>query len=213
MSRRRNVSLDAELSDDRETYDPDAIVDPLAEAPAAPVVVAPSPAAAPLPAGLDLTALAHLLATAIQQGTKGAIEQTQPAKRERESWEFEHKSSYNPAGELHHPRPALACPVFWGALDENDPNAKPAPLYDFDPAQCTVEELHALNSLTAGRGTIKMYDGTRVPVSVYLQHDLVDGTVTRKVIALPRTWFDKQHRNQIPNVRVIAAQLQVASAG
>ncbi|HYE86870.1 MAG TPA: hypothetical protein VEA16_10980 [Vicinamibacterales bacterium] len=170
-----------------------------------PVAVA-EPAPAP---AIDMTALAQLLATAIQQGTAGAIEQTKPKVHSREEYEFEKKSAFNPEGELHRPRPGLKVPMFWGVLAEED-NKPPIPLYEIESAQTTYDEQILLNQIGPSRGEIEINDGTRQPYEVYVQTDRVTKQPTKLVIGLPKALYEKQNRNQLPPLKRLAKELSAA---
>lgn len=197
MARKRNVHLAQELSDNPEEFDAETLADE------APVAAAPPPVVPTVaPAGVDLAALTQMLANAMQTGMQGAIERTKPVVREVES---EQRSVYNPEGNTV-PRPALECPTFLGCHQKDNRDLAPSPIYDYDPAQCTNDEIRALNSIPAGRHMVRMYDGKEEPVVVQVvKND--HGESLRKVVAFPRECFEKSRWNMIPNVREIAAQV------
>lgn len=210
MGRRpRNISLEAELSDNPDDFETDTDLDTVettvAAPPAAPVAVVPAPAVA-APVTPDLAALAAMLAEAFQKGTQSAIERTQPVIRERES---EQRSVYNPEGNTV-PRPQLACDTFIGMYFSERENEPPSAIYDYDEAQCTNDEIRALNAIPAGRFPVQMHDGKKETCWVYVRTDASTGQPFRKIVAFPRECFDKARWNMIPNVRVIAAQAPVA---
>lgn len=210
MARKRNVHLAAEMSDNPEEFDAEAYEHEEAKdvMVAAGVLEPEAPPAPPTPpAGMDMAAFAQLLAQAIQTGTQGAIENTKPVVRETES---EQRSAFNPDG-ITKPRPQLECPTFIGMHQKENPDQRPSAIYDYDPAQCTNDEIRALNALPAGRHLVRLYDGKQEPVVVQVVKDDL-GQAVRKVVAFPAECFEKSRRNMIPNVCEIAAMVQ-ASVG
>lgn len=164
----------------------------------------------------DLAALVQMLAGAIQQGTQGAIEQTQPRRHSREDWEFENRSSLNPKGELHHPRPDLVCPTYYAVLrDQNDPNERgkaPVKLYPMERLSMTYEEIELANQLSDGRGSLQLNDNSRVPFEVYTLTDRLTGNPLERLVALPVEVYDKGRRGQLPPLtRLLSAVMAPAS--
>lgn len=194
MKGKRNIDLEQEMSDDRDTYDPADVVPPPAMEPAA----LPAP---PLALNHDLIlALAH----AIRTGTVDAINQTKPVQRERES---ECPSVYHPEGTAA-PRPELTCTTFWGVIDEADQARPPAALYEMEPQQLTDAEIRALNTIEAGAYRVKMYGGSNrgEPLQVYLKRDY-HGHVQGKILGLPKHCYAKDMRNNVPGPVDLAASI------
>lgn len=214
--KKRNEQLAAEMAAMDDDYDPDAEA-PTADPAVRPVVeatpVAADPAVMPpIPPGFDMAQFAQLLASAIQQGTAGAIEQTKPKRHSREDAEFEGKSVFNPAGELADPRPGLTVPTYWGVLREGDEaSLPPIPLYEIEAQQATYDEQVALNALKPGRGEIEFNDGTRRPYEVHMPEDRITKQPTKCVIAFPKEVYEKQLRNSVPPLKRLARELAAAS--
>lgn len=221
MSRKRNLDLSQELSEDRENWDAETEPIPTVTIAAdTPVVLPPSQETTPraavvadvpvMPALASLTpemaAMVQMMAAAMQQGMVGAINQTKPPVKEVES---EQRSVFNPAGNTE-PRPVLLCDTYIGVMDEQNPANPPTPAVHFDAAQCTNREIVALNALPEGRHTIEMYDGVNEPVQIYTHRDMSSGQPTRRTIAFRKQALGKDRRNLVPGPVRIAQQLVTA---
>jgi hypothetical protein len=205
---KRNIDLEQELSDDRENYEPGpepvaAVPPPALDVPA--VVASVVPAASP-----DFHTIVAALAEALRGSTVSAIEATKEPKRNREDFEYERISAYNPLGDKDHPRPELECQTFRAIIDEEDPSRPPAAYIEMVTDTMTREEIEAVNFLQPQTTTIEMNDGSRVPFVVYVKREngQPDGRPTRKLLALPKKCYGKDLRNSVPNVKHIRRQLE-----
>lgn len=147
-----------------------------------------------------------------QEGTAAAIEQTKPRVHSREDYEYAHVSVFNPRGDLHHPRPGLRIPMFFGALDEQDPQKPPIRVYEITPEQCTYDEQVLLNQLQPYSGSMELNDGTKVPIEIHTPTDRVSGQATMLVIGMPKQMYEKSHRLQVPSLKRLARMVIEATA-
>ena len=216
--KKRNEQLAAEMNAMDPDFDPDAEPqsDPVPIVERQTVTATPVASVADVlpsaPPGMDMVAFAQILANAIRDGQSAALDAAKPKRSSRDDAEFEHKSVFNPEGELNSPRPGLAVPTFWAVLREgDDASLPPIPLYEIEPQQTTKEEQMALNALVPGRGDLEFNDGTRRPYEIYMPVDRITKQPTKLLIAFPRDVYEKNNRSGVPPLKRLARDLAAQS--
>lgn len=117
--------------------------------------------------------------------------------------QYHGRSHYHPAGK-EAPRPTLDHPLFLGIWDTT--SGKAVARYPIDLAMSTDDEIVALNSIAPGTYQVKRNDGATTLARVVDIKDAMD-TVIRRVIAFPLQQFEKEQRNTLPPLDVLASQL------
>lgn len=204
MNREQRRQMLAESVDGVETevQDVDAIDTP----PSVPETI-------PVPAGVDAQMIAQIVAAtvaAMQQanGQNGdalaqAIRDSRKPIPENTDAEYHGISHWHPTGNAA-PRPELARETWRGSWHHEDRKAHPRE--KFDPAQMRDDEIETINALEPGEYPIERLDGAPTRLYVIDQAD-AHGQPFRRILAFPSMMFQKEHKNQVPDLKSIRRQV------
>jgi hypothetical protein len=117
------------------------------------------------------------------------------------------KSDHNPFGDVAQPRPGLKCAWWWGMIDDKTKTVSNTG-YEIDPADLTVWEQLALNTLPPGKKVIKRLDGAELPVSITEKLD-DHGKVKEMLLGLPANVIGKagENKNMVPDITEIVRRM------
>jgi hypothetical protein len=181
----------------------DASIDPILGE-----VIAAAVAAAMAPVVEAMTALAAGNAAAATQALAAAKASKRPESYLGD-FPYHERSAFRPLGIDGPPLPPLTCPTFLGLheMDEGTGELIIRAAYPYvadEHGGCTFEERELLNAIVAGvYPGIRRRDGVTGIVRVQVRED-ADGSPYRKVIAVPKQWLSKQHKNQIGGVEFLS---------
>lgn len=187
-----------------------------AEAPmdsADPITIPAPPAAveAPTTPGVALTfdQLKELIALASQGNASvgaqmaEALKSSRQPKPENAIDEYHGMSHYHPGGK-DEPRPVLRAEMWYAVWDQNEGKAKTT--YPLDARQMRDDEIEALNKLSAGVYKVSRNDGSSVQCRV-IERVNQSGETDRVLLAFDPQVFDKEHKNSLPPIAAMAAQM------
>ena len=178
----------------------------------APVVAPVAPAPVAVMAPEQIAAIAQIVAATLaampqnsdvgEQISRALRDNRQPIPENTDA-SYHARSHYHPGG-IDVPRPMLAVPTFLGLWDLE--TGKAIPRYPIEEGLSTDAEIEALNKVQPGSYTIARNDGSEVLARVVDVKDAQDH-VRHRVIAFPPQQFEKEHRNALPSIASIAAQM------
>lgn len=171
---------------------------------------APGPS---LVAGVDPQVIAQIAAAVAmamqQQGTQSADVLAQALRDNRKpipentDAEYHGQSHWHPEGKAK-PRPELAIETWRGSWNHEDRKANPRE--KFDPSQLRDDEIETINALQPGEYPLERMDGVKTHLYVVDQRDAHDQPF-RRILAFPAQMYQKEHKNQVPDLRSIRRQL------
>jgi len=175
----------------------------------------PAPIVAAPVAGVDPQMIAQIVAAtvaAMQQNGQSSADAIAQALRdnrkpipENTDAEYHGRSHWHPEGNAT-PRPTLARETWRGSWHHEDRKAHPRE--KFEEALLRDDEIETLNALQPGEYPIERLDGAPTRLYVIDQQDAY-GNDFRRIVAFPAMMFQKEHKNQVPDLKNIRRQLAV----
>lgn len=165
------------------------------------------------PAGVDPQMITQIVAAtvaALQQSgvsTADAVAQAIRDNRkpipENTDAEYHGISHWHPEGNAA-PRPQLVRETWRGSWHHEDRKAHPRE--KFDPSQLRDDEIETINALVPGEYEVERRDGNPTRLYVIDQED-AHGQPFRRILAFPSMMFQKEHKNQVPDLKSIRRQV------
>lgn len=213
MPRKKNLDLAAELGEDVDVTEDEAVQ--------AAAIVAPAPVVAPVapPQTFQMTedGLQRMITAAVTAAAQGnqaladavtaGIAATRKPIPEGTDASNPRISVLNPLGDRDHPRPALRWEVFLGTFDQKTKQVQRT--YPYLTDDLTVNEVIALNTLEPITTTLDFHGIGPTRVSVIPERDAVTDAIYRLVITLPTNVTGKGStvKNMLPGPCGLVAQL------
>lgn len=204
---RRALARQAIEGEDVDVQDVDSVDVTAPKDPGVPAV------AAPIAAGIDPQTIAQIVAAtvaAMQQGSVQTADSIAQALRdnrqpiaENTDAEYHARSHWHPGGK-DASRPALTLRTYRGAWDHEE--RKASPMFEYDASQLRDDEIETLNALAPGEYSVERKDGVMTKLYVVDQRD-ANGEPFRRILAFPRQLQQKEHRNQVPDLKSLRRQL------
>lgn len=118
-------------------------------------------------------------------------------------------SEMNPLGDHAHPRSALLKCAMWMGAIQDDEDHKVVRFAQYEPENCTLAELFALNMLSPMEARIQMMDGTPINVRVVGSYNQATDKLERLTIGYPLVHLQRksQTKNMIPSIVETVYQL------
>lgn len=216
MPRKKNLDLAAELGEDVDVTETEAVQAAQIVAPVAPVPVA-APVAPQASFSMTADDIQKIVAAAVHATSAGnqaladavtaGIAATRKPIPEGTDASNPRISVLNPLGDRDHPRPTLRHEVFLGTFDAKTKQVQRT--YPYLTDDLTVNEVIALNTLEPSVTTIEFHGIGPTKVSVVPERDAVTDEIHRLVIALPTNVTGKGStvKNMLPGPCGLVAQI------
>lgn len=174
----------------------------------------PSAVAAPVAVGVDAQTIAQIVAATVAAMRQASIENVGDAVAqairdnrkpmpENTDAEYHGRSHVHPEGK-DAPRPTLDVETWCGSWDHE--SGKASPKWRYDETSLRDDEIRTLNELPVGEYRMERLDGTPIVMRVV---DVVNalGERHRRVICYPKQQFQKEHANQLPDLKAVRRQV------